>query len=327
MNLHRRELVALGAMVLIAPNVTVAQAPGKVYRLACMWQSSPALSAANVASFMDGLHDLGFIEGKNLVVDTRWAEGVDERFPQLAAELVALRPDIIVLFGKVAAIKAAQQATSTIPIVFIAASNPAGAGLVKSLAHPGGNTTGTSAMHTDLVVKNLEILRTLVPNATRIAVLQVNNIVGGFMLDLRRAAKDMRISLVDVLAPTPASFEQAVALMMKQKVNAVLVTPNAFFAFHRKKLADLLLTAKLPAIYPSSVHVDAGGLIAYGANVPLLYRRGADYVGKILNGTKPADLPVEQATAFELVVNLKTAKAIGITIPPSIMLRVDRVIE
>ena len=182
-------------------------------------------------------------------------------------------------------------------------------------------------MHSDLAAKNLEILHAIVPNATRIAVLQVDDRVGIINLDIRKAAKDLRLTLVDVIAPTPESFEQAVALMMKQKVNAVLVLPNAFFSFHRKKLADLLLTAKLPAMYPASSNVDAGGLASYGASIPQMYRRAADYVGKILTGAKPADMPVEQATTFELVVNLRTAKAIGITIPPSIMARADRVIE
>lgn len=327
MNLHRRKLVVFGATVLLSPSVTVAQKPGKVYRLACLWHTSPALSQENVAILMKSLRDLGFVEGKNLVVDTRWAEGNDERYPDLAAELVALRPDIIVAFGRNAAVRAIQRATSTVPIVFIAATNPVGAGLVKSLAQPGGNTTGISAMHSDLAAKNLEILHAIVPNATRIAVLQVNDLVGSINLDIRKAAKDLRLTLVDVIAPTPESFEQAVALMMKQKVNAVLVLPNAFFSFHRKKLADLLLTAKLPAMYPASSNVDAGGLVSYGASVPQMYRRAADYVGKILTGAKPADMPVEQATTFELVVNLRTAKAIGITIPPSIMARADRVIE
>lgn len=327
MNLHRRKLVVLGAMALLSPRVAVAQKPGKIYRLACLWHTSPALTQHNVDTLMKGLRDLGFVAGKNLVVDTRWAEGNDERYPDLAAELVALRPDIIVTFGRNAAIRAIQRATSTIPIVLVGASDPVGAGLVKSLAHPGGNTTGISAMYSDLGAKNLDILHAIVPNATRIAVLQVDNIVGRTSTDRRNAAKALRLTLVDVIAPTPESFEQAVALMKKERVDAVLVTANAFFTFHRKTLADLLLTAKLPAIYSASVHVDAGGLVAYGPSVPQMYRRAADYVGKILNGAKPADLPVEQATTFELVVNLKTAKAIGITFPVSIMLRTDRVIE
>ena len=326
MNPRRRKLVALGSAALLAPCLVAAQVSGKVYRMGCLWFGSPSATGDFASIVLKPIRDLGYVEGINLRIDHRWAEGKEERFPRLAAELVALQPDIILCNSLNAAIKACQHATSTIPIVMSGSVSPVALGFVASLARPGGNITGVSLLTLEMIAKQVEILHAIVPKATRIAVLAANTVAAAlYVKEIREAAKGFGLTILPAMVQGSGEFEQAFNLMTKQKVEAVVVFPNLYF--YRKKLADLLLNARLPAIYSVGLDPDAGGLISYGANLLYVLRLTAGYVDKILKGAKPADLPVQQPTEFELVVNLKTAKALGITIPLDIMLRVDRVIE
>ena len=327
MNANRRRLVVLGSVALISPLVVTAQRQEKIHRVGLLLTGSPSTSGEIASKFTKGLRDLGYVEGKNITLDMRWAEGKEERFPGLAAELVARRPGAIAASGS-SAIKACKEATSTIPIVMLGASDPIGSGFVASLAQPGGNITGLSALAVEILPKQVELLHNIVPNATRVGVLAGNNAISALYINkIRDAARGFGWSILRSIVERPEEFERGVTLLTRQKVDAVIVTAYPYFLTHRKQLADLLLKARIPALYPFGLNADAGGLIAYGASYPDMFERGAGYVDKILKGARPADLPVEQPNVFELVVNLGTAKALGITIPPVIMARADRVIE
>lgn len=327
MNPHRRKFIALGSAALLSPGMVAAQGQAKVYRVGLLLTGSPSTSGEIASKFTNGLRTLGYVEGKNITVDMRWADGKEERFPGLAAELVALRPGAIAASGS-SAIKACKEATSTIPIVMLGAGDPVGSGFVASLAQPGGNITGLSSLAVEILPKQVELLHNIVPNASRVGVLAGNNAISAHYLNkIRDAARAFSWSILPSIVERPEEFERAVTSLTRQKVDAVIVTTYPYFLTHRKKLADLLLKSRLPAIYPFGLNADAGGLIAHGASYADIFERGAGYVHKILQGAKPADLPVEQPNVFELVVNLKTAKALGIAIPPVIMARVDRVIE
>ena len=290
-----------------------------------------AASPHLLEAFRQGLRDLRYVEGRTVVIEYRDAEGKFERLPALAAELVALRVDVIVTSGTLAAL-AAKHATSDIPIIFPTVGDPVTDGLVASLGRPGGNITGLSNLTPVLVGKCLEVLKQAIPAASRVAVLwQPNGFVERTRREVRKGAElagralAMRLQFVEARAPE--DFERAFSDMTRARVRAVVVVVTAMFVQQRRRLVELAAKSRLPAVYGSSESVDAGGLMSYGPNLADSFRRAATYVDKILKGAKPGDLPIEQPTKFELIVNLKTAKALGLTIPPSLLQRADQVIE
>ena len=320
-------LLALGA----APFAAEAQRAAKVARIGYLSSnlaSNPHLRDA----FLQGLRDLGYIEVRNVVIEYRDAEGKTERLPALAAELVALKVDVIFVGGGTRVTLAVMQATKTISIVFTGVGDPVESGLVTSLARPGGNVTGLSSLGPELVGKRLELLKQAVPGVDRVAVLWVPGALGertdkDMLTGADVAARALGVRLQFVEARSADEFGKAFSDMTSARAGALTVLPSAMFLREHGRLVDLTAKNRLPAVYTSREFVDAGGLMSYGANQPDLFRRAATYVDKILKGTKPADLPVEQPTKFELVINLKTAKALGITIPQLLLVRADKVIE
>jgi len=283
-------------------------------------------------AFLRTLRELGYIEGRNLVIEYRDAQGKTNRFPQLAAELATLNVDVIVTAGGTVAAFAAKHATTTIPIVFTAVGEPEAEGLVTTLSRPGGNVTGFSIAMWDLVGKSLELLKQSVPGVTRVAFLLKPDAMPAPVKQQRldaaeAAARTLKIRLHVVEAREPEDFARAFADMTRARVEAAYVAATPLFESHRRRLVDLAADNRLPTLYGLRGWAEDGGLMAYGADVVELSRRAAAYVDKILKGSKPADLPVEQPTKFELVINLKTAKALGLTIAPSLLLRADQVIE
>ena len=327
---RRTFLGTIAGSLLAAPLAAEAQTAAKVARIGWLG-NSPAASPHLDEAFRQGLRDLDYVEGRNVVIEYRWAEGKFERLPALAAELVALKVDVI-LAGTVLAAVAAKQAIRTIPIVFAAVADPLGSGLVTSLARPGGNVTGLSVLSPELVGKRLEQLKQALPGVSRVAVLWEPG-GGGERTDkdmLKRAevaGQALGVRLQYVEARGPADFDRAFSDMTRAHAGALTVLPSPMFLNERRRLVDLAAKHRLPAGYPWREGADAGGLISYGPSLADLYRRAATYVDKILKGAKPGDLPIEQPTKFELVINLKTAKALGLTIPPSLLQRADQVIE
>jgi len=278
--------------------------------------------------FREGLRELGYMEGRNIAIEYRWAEGRLDRLPQLATELVQLKVDVLVTAGS-PGIRAAKQATTTIPIVMAAGGDPVGSGYVASLARPGGNITGLSNLAEDLVAKLLELLKGAVPGVSRVAVLSnpANPAHASFRRVIQSAGRTMGVTLLPVDARGPAEFDGAFATMIRERAGGLVELPDPMFLTERHRLTGLANQNRLPAIYGFREHAAAGGLMAYGVNLRDSYRRAAIYVDKILKGAKPGDLPVEQPTKFELVINLKTARVLGLTIPPSLLLRADEVIQ
>jgi putative ABC transport system substrate-binding protein len=314
---RRTFLAGTGAVLLAAPLAAKAQQAGKVARIGVLGTKSEA--------FLQGLRDLGYVEGRNVVIEYRLDEGKPERLPALAAELVALRVDVIVTAGTVQAL-AAKQATTTLPIVFTQVGDPVASGLVTSLRRPGGNATGLSTLAPELVGKCLEQLKQAVPGVRWVSVLRDDT--GEILLkEAKVAARALGVQLQVVKAREPAEFDRAFSDMTRARAGALAVLPTAMFFRERRRLVDLAAKNRLPTVFPYREFVDAGGLMAYGPNLADLSRRGATYVDKILKGAKPGDLPVEQPTKFDLVINLKTAKALGLTIPPSLLGRADEVIQ
>jgi putative ABC transport system substrate-binding protein len=334
---RRRFLLTALAGAFAVPLVAVAQSARNVPRIGYLSPSSPSdperlaspFGERGLAAFRQGLRDLGYVEGQNIAIEYRWAEGRFERLPDLAAELVRLKVDVIVSVVTQATL-AAKNATRTIPIVLVAAGDPLGSGLVANLAHPGGNVTGPSSMYADLAGKQLELLKETVPKVSRVAVLW-NPANAAWQAQMLRqteiAARALGLQVQLLKARGPDELEGAFAAMTRERASALLVQVDVIFALHARRIADLAAKRRVPAMYGSREHVEVGGLMSYAPNVPDLFRRAATYVDKILKGAKPADLPVEHPTKFELVVNLKTAKALGLTIPPSLLLRADQVIE
>jgi len=268
------------------------------------------------------------VEGQNFAIEERWAEGRAERLPDLAADLVRLKVDVIVT-GSTPGARAAKQATTKIPIIAVVVGDPVGTGLVASLARPGGNLTGLSDITVDLSAKRLELLKEVAPTASRVAVLW-NPTHPTNPLQLREtqvAAQALGLTLQPVVVGSSDELERAFAAMMRERASALLVLAETLTLLHRRRLADLAAKNRLPAMYPFREQAEAGGLMSYGPSIPDMYRRAAVYVDKILKGAKPADLPVEQPTRFELVINLKTAKALRLTIPPSVLIRAEEVIR
>ena len=326
-------LISLIAVVLLAVTVIAeAQQQKKIPRIGYLSPGSSANYSARIEAFRQGLRDLGYAEGKSIVIEYRYAEGKAGRLPTLAAELVRLKVDIIVVSGGLASL-AAKNATQTIPLVILAASDPVGSGLVTSLARPGGNITGSTLISPDLSGKGLELLKEVIPGIIRVAVLVYReNPAAEIMLkETETAARSLGLQLQTLEVPASSeiqhALESAFGTAKKGGSQAINVLSSAFFADRRKEIVDLAARSRLPAIYTVSSYTEAGGLISYGPNILDLDRRAAIYVDKILKGAKPADLPVEQPTKFELVINLKTAKQIGLTIPPNVLARADRVIK
>ena len=326
----RRRFHATGVGVILAPLAAEAQQAAKIARIGYLSLNRGAAPHLREA-FLHGLRDLGYVEGRNVVIEYRDAEGKLERLPALAAELVALKVDGILASGTLQAL-AALQATKTIPIVFAAAGDPVADGLVTSLARPGGNVTGSANLQLELVGKCLEQLKQAVPGVSRVAVLWQPGAMGertakDMLKSADVAARALGVRLQFVEARVPADFDRVLSDMTRARADALTVLPSAMFINERRSLVDLAAKNRLPAVYSVREYVDAGGLMSYGSNLADVFRLAATYVDKILKGAKPADLPVEQPTKFELVINAKTAKALGITIPQTVLLRADEVIE
>jgi ABC-type uncharacterized transport system substrate-binding protein len=311
---------------------TAAQQTKKLARIGILLAGSFTTSQSSTDAFRRGLTDLGYVEGKDIVIEYRFAEGKEQRLPTLAAELVRLRVDVIVVGGGNAS-SAAKNATKTIPIVMATAGDPVGSGLVTSLARPGGNITGLTLIGPDLSGKRLELLKEMIPELVRVAVLVYrDNPATDLMLkETETAALSLGLQLqtseVRASGEVQDALESAFAAAKKNHAEAINILSSAFFNDRRKEIGNLAVKTRLPTMYPYSSFTEAGGLISYGPNLLDLYRRAATHVDKILKGGKPADLPVEQPTKFELVINLKTAKQIGLTIPPNVLARADRVIK
>jgi len=311
--------------------VVDAQQVGKIFRVGFLDPSTASGSAVLVEAFRQELSKLGWIEGKNTSIEYRFAEGKPDRLPELVAELVRLRVDVIMVTGGPTAL-AAKKATSTIPIVIMTSADPVGEGLVSSLARPGGNVTGLSALSPELNTKRLEILKDAVPKLARVGVLRP--LAGGTIAtdlqlkDLKAAAVALKLKLEEIeTQPDLKGLENAFQTAKQTQVNAIMTVQTRNFFGERKRIVELAGKYRLPAIYFQKEFVDEGGLMSYGADFDDLFRRSAHYVDKILKGAKPADLPVQQATKFEFVINLKTAKQIGLTVPPNVLARADRVIR
>ena len=329
--MDRRTFINIVAAGLaIARSAAEAQQASKVARIGFLATNLAVIPHLRDA-FLQGLRDLGYVEGRNVVIEYRDAEGKLERFPALVAELVALKVDVIVAPATPATV-AAKQATKTIPIVFAVVSDPVTSGLVTSLARPGGNVTGLSVLEPELVGKRLELLKQVVPGVSRVAVLWHPGAVGertekDVLKEAEAAARAMGVPLQFVEARGPADFDRAFLDMTRASAGALTVLESTVFFVERRHLVDLAAKNRLPAVYGLREFVDAGGLMAYGPNQPDLFRRAATHVDKILKGAKPGDLPVEQPTKFELIINLKAAKGLDITIPQSLLGRADEVIQ
>jgi putative ABC transport system substrate-binding protein len=328
--------LAVGIVLLLgglpSPIEAQTQQAAKVARIGWLGDNSRTAIAPHLRqAFLRGLQELGYVEGRNLVIEYRHAEGKLERFPALAAELVALRVDVSVGSG-VAAARAAKQATATLPIVFPVAGDPVTDGLVASLARPGGNATGLSVVGPDLAGKRLELLKQAVPGLSRVAVLWQPGFLGERTeRELRNqteaAGRALGVRLQFIEARRPADLDRAFSQMSSERAGALTVWGGALFLAERKRLVGLAAKTRLPTMYIWREFVDAGGLVSHGPDLADLYRRAATYVDKILKGARPGDLPVEQPTKFELVINLKAAMALGLTIPPSLLARADEVVE
>jgi putative ABC transport system substrate-binding protein len=331
-----RSLLCLLITVSLITGSVEAQQPGKIPRVGLLISSSTDVTAPYIDAFRQGLRALGYVEGKNIVLEIRGAGAELDRIDHLAAELVRLKVDIIVAAGGTLAIRAAKQATSTIPIVMRAGIDPVEAGFVSSLAHPGGNITGVTSITTKLIGKQLELLAEVVPEAKRIAVLSTQSDQAAFMAsktykesykEMEAAARVLGARLQVFAARDPATIDNAFVAMTKERVQALLVTPNPRYIQHGERITNQAAKHRLPAIYFQSILVEKGGLMSYATNSADEFRRAALYVDKILKGRKPADLPIEQPMKFEFVVNLKSAKEIGLTIPPNVLVRANRVIK
>ena len=322
-------ILTLALGILAAPLAADAQQAGKVFRIGYLAPGSPSSATGSLEAFRQGLRELGYVEGRNIVIEYRWAEGRHERLPDLAADLVRLKVDVIVAVATTPP-HAAKKATTTIPIVMTNHADPVGSGLVASLARPGGNITGMAdTAGLEIFGKQLELLKEAVPGVSRVAVIwnPTNQAHPLWLGEVKVAARSLRVQLQILEARGPDEFESAFAAMTRERAGALFVLRDAMFLLHRTRIAELAAKSRLPAMYGLRPNVEAGGLMFYGASLPDLIRRAATYVDKILKGAKPGDLPVEQPTRFELVVNLKTAKALGLTIPQSVLFRADKVIE
>jgi putative ABC transport system substrate-binding protein len=328
-NLQLKLLRFILAALLVGFGVAEAQQPTKILRIGFLAAATPATAAHLLEAFKQGLHEHGYVEGQNVILELRFGEGKAEEFPILAAELVRLKVDVIVALTN-PVIDAVRQATQTIPIIMPAASDPVGAGFVASLARPGGNITGLTGYSPELNGKRLEILKEAFPKLSRVALLLSPNFPGS-TLDLKEtesAARALGLRMQPLEVRDDSDIDRSFKAMIKERADALTMFPGHPVLFvNRKKIVELAANDRLPTMYSLIEFVEAGGLMFYGPDLLVGYRRAADYVDKLLKGAKPADLPVEQPTKFELVVNLKTAKQIGLTIPPNVLARADKVIR
>jgi putative ABC transport system substrate-binding protein len=323
---RRRFLLTSLAGAVAAPLAAEAQQAGKVYRIGVLADGYPPADLSIKGPFRQGLEALGYVEGRNVLIEARYTEEKPERLPALAAELVALKVDVIVVGGTLHTV-AARQATTTLPIVFSFVGDPVASGFVTSLGRPGGNATGLSTIAPELVGKCLELLKQAVPGVSRVSVLRDERTGKVLLTEAEVAARALGVQLQVVEARHPADFDRAFSDMIRARAGALAVLPTPMFFSERGRLVDLAAKNRLPAMFPYREFVDTGGLMAYGPDLADLSRRAATYVAKILRGANPGDLPVEQPTNFELVINLKIAKALGLTIPPSLLARADQVIR
>jgi putative ABC transport system substrate-binding protein len=321
-------VVSITLMIFAAAFTADAQQPKRVPRIGYLCPTRPSSLLARTEAFRQGLKELGYIEGESIALEYRWAEGKIDRLPDLAAELVRLKVDVIVTCGPVAT-RSAKEATATIPIVMTFDSDPVGNGFVASLARPGGNITGLSTLAPEISGKQLEFLKEIVPKLSRVAVLGTSSWPGNAQLvketELAAGAFGVKLQYLDIL--DPKDIETAFRAATKARADALLVLVSGVLADHRTQIANLALQSRLPATYYRREYVEDGGLMSYSVSYTDLDRRAAIYMDKILKGAKPADLPVEQPTKFEFVINLKAAKQIGLTIPPNVLARADKVIK
>jgi putative tryptophan/tyrosine transport system substrate-binding protein len=326
--MKRRAFITLLGGATAWPLAARAQEPGKLPTIGFLGASSAVAASRNVSAFLQGMHALGYINGRDFEIEYRWAEGYQERSPTLAEELVRLKVDLI-LTGVVQAAVASRDATKTIPIVCPLLADPIRSGLIKSDARPGGNVTGLLIFVEGLPAKQLELVLDLIPGAARIGLLVNSNNVNNVSQrrEIETAVATMAVKIISVDIPTPEGLDLIFPALAREGVDAVIVLRDAMFFNERRRIAVSAVTLRLPVIYAIREHVDDGGLISYGINVPENFRRSADYVVKILKGANPGDLPVEFPTRLELIINLKAASMIGITIPPTLLARADEVIE
>ena len=327
-NLKWVRVVAIGVSFTLCGAVAQAQQPTKVYRIGYLTNASLSSVAARTEAFHQGLRELGYVEGKNIVIEWRSTEGKADRQPGLAAELVRLKVDVIVTGGP-AATRAAKEATVAIPIVMAFDIDPVGSGFVAILARPGGNITGLSTLSPEISGKRLELLKEIVPKLSRVAVLGNSTVPGNAqaLRETERAGGALKVQLQYLEVQGPKDVETAFREASKRRADAVLVLQSAVLTSHRKQLIELAVKSRLPAIYDRAEFVEDGGLMTYSVSSTDLFRRAAYYVDKILKGAKPADLPIEQPTKFEFIINLKAAKQIGLTFPPNVLALADRIIR
>jgi ABC-type uncharacterized transport system substrate-binding protein len=324
----RRAFLFTLAGATLAPLSVCGQQAARIWRIGWLHGGARTRDGAPPAALREALQGLGYVEGKNVTYFGRWAEAKRDRLPGLAAELVGLKPDILVTRGGPAA-EAARQATTTIPIVISGAGDAVGTGLISSLAHPGGNITGITDQAAELSAKRLELLKDAVPRASRIAVLWNADDLAMTLRyrEVERAARVLRVTVQPLGVREPEDFDTAFAAMTRDRPDAFFLVTDALTTLNRKRIIDFAATHRIPAMYEFDFLVRDGGLMSYGWNFDDALRRAAVYVDKILKGAKPADLPVEQPTKFALVINLKTAKALGLTIPPAVLARADEIIQ
>ena len=327
MTSRRAFMAGMVGGVLAAPLAAQAQQAGRVYRVGLLWDS-PAVWPHALAGFRQGLRDLGWVEGQNIAIEYRWAEGRFDRLDNLVQELVRLKVDVIVAPTSIYT-GAAKRATPAIPIVFVSHADPVGSGHVASLARPGGNITGLTIMMSETSAKSLEILKEAIPDLARVAVVwdpaTPSHRPGLNAVEV--AGRALGLGLQSLAVRNATEFDSAFSAIVQKRAGAVLVLSTPLFMGEARQLAELAMKHKLPTMFAPREHAEAGGLMSYGPDRADLFRRAATYVDKILKGTRPADLPVQQATKFELVINLKTAKALGLTIPHSVLLRATEVIQ
>ncbi len=323
--------ITLAVITLSSIRLAEAQQAGKVYRIGYLSAVDPATESTRAEAIRQALRELGYVEGQNIAIEYRYGEGKKERYLKIAAELVRLKVDIIVVAAKGRLILAAKNATKTIPIVMMGAVfDPVKAGMVKSLARPGGNVTGLSNFGVELGGKRLELLKAAVPNIARVAVLY-EPALPFIRIEVKKvlpvAARALGLTIQPWEVRAVDEFEKVFTTLIKQRPDGLYVPDGPLMSANQERIVGFALKSRLPAMYVSREHVEAGGLVSYGVDLADIYRRGATYVDKILKGRNPADLPVEQPTKFEFVVNLKTAQQIGLTIPPNVLARADRVIR
>jgi putative ABC transport system substrate-binding protein len=320
--------VILALTLLAAPLAAHARQPGKLHRVGFLGNSTAALEANLVGPFREGLRELGYVEGRNVLMEYRWAEGKYERFPALIGELLVLKVDVIVTAGTPATL-AVKKATTSVPLVMIAVGDPVGTGIVPSLSHPGGNITGLTSISTEMDGKRLELLREVIPHVSHVAVLW--NAASPLQVlaekQTQAAAQALRMKVLSLGVRTKEDIDDALAAIVRERPGVLLVLADRLFLHHRTRIMDFATQQRLPGVHAYRELVEAGGLMSFGPSYADMHRRAAYFVDKILKGAKPADLPVERPATFELVINLKAAKALGVTIPQSVLLRATEVIH